>query len=110
MPFHPVDPETETIGSTILDSAFDLHSEVGSGIGRQIDQALRADLIVEDQVIVEVKAAVANHPHDVRQLSTYLAMTGLELGFVLNFGRARLREGIRRVINTPQIPEPSSPS
>ena len=63
----------------------------------------RIDLLVEDSVIVECKAlAAARDPVFRAQCLTYLKMTGLTVGLVLNFGRPTLKEGIDRVINKPQ--------
>ena len=60
---------------------------------------LRLDLIVEDKVIVEVKAVEQIlKVHEV-QLLTYLRITGKRLGLLLNFNTAHFRDGIRRKIN-----------
>jgi GxxExxY protein len=67
--------------------------------GVKIRDPLLIDILVEDRVIVEVKATEKDHPiHDV-QLLTYLRLTGLRLGLVINFGSRQIKEGIKRVIN-----------
>jgi GxxExxY protein len=60
---------------------------------------LRLDLIVEDLVIVECKATMDNHPVFESQLLTYLRVTGLHLGLLVNFGFPIVSRGISRVVN-----------
>ena len=55
--------------------------------------------MVGDKVIVEVKATNENHSLHKAQVLTYLRLTGLKLGLVLNFGRERLVDGFSRVVN-----------
>jgi GxxExxY protein len=66
--------------------------------GCKIRDPLFLDILVDDRIIVEVKAAVKEHPHEV-QLLTYLRLTGLRLGLVINFGSRHLKDGISRVVN-----------
>ena len=68
--------------------------------GQQFDERLRADLIVERKVIVELKSVEKVHPAHKKQLLTYLKLTGLKLGYLLNFGEALMKEGITRTINS----------
>jgi GxxExxY protein len=70
--------------------------------GITFDEAFRADLIVEDTVIVEIKSVVRADPVFARQLLTYLRLSKLPLGLLINFGGITLREGIKRVINVPR--------
>ncbi len=67
--------------------------------GQQFDEGFRADLIVEQKVIVELKSAEKVHPAHRKQLLTYLKLTGLRLGYLLNFGEALMKDGITRTIN-----------
>ena len=60
----------------------------------------RIDLLVEDQVVVELKALSRNDPVFAAQCLTYLKMKKLEVGLVLNFGFPTLKEGVRHVINS----------
>ncbi|MGD0807556.1 MAG: GxxExxY protein [Anaerolineales bacterium] len=60
---------------------------------------LRLDLTVEDLVIVECKATMENHPIFESQLLTYLRITGLHLGMLVNFGFPIVSRGISRVVN-----------
>lgn len=75
--------------------------------GMVFDEAFRADLIVEDVVVVELKSVSRLEPVFARQLLTYLRLLRLPVGIVLNFGASKLTEGIKRVVNN--LP-PSSPS
>jgi GxxExxY protein len=67
--------------------------------GVRVTPTYEADVIVEDCVIVEVKAVEALHPIHEQQLMTYLRLSGCRVGLVLNFGGATLKSGIRRVVN-----------
>jgi len=57
----------------------------------------RPDLIVGDQVIVEIKSIERFNPVFVAQMLTYLRVTGLRVGLILNFNREVMKDGIRRV-------------
>lgn len=72
--------------------------------GRRIEQAFRVDLLVDHVVVLEIKCTERNSPLYRRQLLTYLRMMRLEVGLVLNFGLATMKEGIDRVINRHMIP------
>jgi GxxExxY protein len=63
------------------------------------DEAFRADLIVEEKVIVELKSVERVKPVHKKQLLTYLRLADKRLGLLLNFGTALLKEGITRVVN-----------
>ncbi len=67
--------------------------------GLNFDEGFRADLLVEEAVIVEVKSVEKNHPVHPKQLRTHLVLTKLQVGLVLNFGLALMKEGITRVVN-----------
>jgi GxxExxY protein len=54
---------------------------------------------VRKAVIVEIKAVQSIHPVHVAQLRSYLKMTGLTLGLIINFNVVPLRDGIKRVVN-----------
>lgn len=58
------------------------------------DEGFRADEIVEDKAILELKSIEAVHPVHKKQLLTYLRLTGLKLGYLLNFGEALMKDGI----------------
>ncbi len=63
------------------------------------DAAMRLDLLVGGRVIIEVKATEQEHAVRKAQVLTYLRLTGLKSGLLLNFGRQLLRDGIERVVN-----------
>ena len=67
--------------------------------GETFSEGFRADLIVGDLVIVELKSIERVTPVHKKQLLTYLRLTGLKLGYLLNFGEALMRDGITRTIN-----------
>lgn len=63
------------------------------------ENGFRADLIVEKKVIVELKSVQLIAPVHSKQLMTYLRLTKLKLGLLLNFNEALLKDGIKRVVN-----------
>lgn len=67
--------------------------------GIKLDCGFRADLIVERQVIVELKAKSAIHPVDLSQVLSYLRLTRLRFGLLINFHEERLVDGVRRLVN-----------
>jgi GxxExxY protein len=58
----------------------------------------RLDIWVEKKVIVDVKSVEQVHPVYLKQVKTYLQLTGSKLGLLLNFNVAVLKEGIHRVV------------
>ena len=117
------------IGTVIVDCAVELHRNLGPGLletvyevtlaralgrrglgverqvgvaieyqGTRFDEGFRA-VIVEGKVIVELKSVERVTTAHKKQLLTYLRLTGLKLGYLLNFGEALMREGITRTIN-----------
>ena len=67
--------------------------------GLRIDCGFRIDLLVEDQVIVELKSVQAIAPVHEAQLLSYLKLSGLQAGLLINFNVTLLRDGIRRLVN-----------
>jgi GxxExxY protein len=67
--------------------------------GINMDIGFRADLIVENKVIVETKSVENIHPSHPKILLTYLRVTDLKLGLLINFGEKYLKDGIKRVVN-----------
>jgi iron complex transport system substrate-binding protein len=67
--------------------------------GKQFEMGFRADLIINDCLIVELKSMEKLLPVHAKQLLTYLKITGMRLGLLINFGEARLKDGIKRVAN-----------
>ena len=67
--------------------------------GGHFDEGFRADLIVNGLVIIELKSVEQVSPVHKKQLLTYLRLTDLKVGYLLNFGDALMKDGIRRIIN-----------
>jgi GxxExxY protein len=68
-------------------------------LGEHFDEGFRADIIVEGKVILELKSIEKLHPVHKKQLTTYLRLTGIKLGYVLNFGEELMKTGIVRLVN-----------
>jgi GxxExxY protein len=67
--------------------------------GITFDEGFRADLIVNDVVLVELKSVEQNHPVHAKQLLTYLRLSGKPVGLLINFGQALLKDGLKRIVN-----------
>jgi len=67
--------------------------------GRIFEEGFRADLIVENLVIVELKSIETVSPVHKKQLLTYLRLANKRLGLLVNFGSALIKDGIYRVVN-----------
>ncbi len=67
--------------------------------GTQFEEGFRADLIVEDKIIVELKSIERIMPVHKKQLLTYLRLSDRKLGLLVNFGENLIKNGISRVIN-----------
>ena len=67
--------------------------------GEKFNEGFRADLIVEGSVLLELKSVERTSPAHKKQVLTYLRLTGMKLGYLLNFGEALMKDGITRVIN-----------
>ena len=76
--------------------------------GMYFENAFRADLIVEDRVVVETKSLEKLAHVHTKQLLTYLRLLNLQVGLLLNFGAATMREGLKRVVN--DLDPPTSPA
>jgi GxxExxY protein len=131
-----VEPETERIGTAVVEAAFRVHRQLGPGllesayeaclayelaqmgenVARQVSQPIlygaicldagyRLDLLVDDRVIVELKAVEQLLPIHEAQLLTYLKLSGKELGFLINFNVTRLKDGLNRRIFTKVHPD-----
>ena len=103
------------LGPGLLESAYDaclLHelrkqglkvaNQVGLPVvydGEKIDLGYRIDLVVEDLVIVEVKCVEALHPVHQAQLLSYMRLSGKNVGLLINFYVAHLRDGIKRMVD-----------
>ena len=67
--------------------------------GIRFDEGFRADIIVENKVILELKSVEKVTAAHKKQIQTYLRLTDHKLGFVLNFGEALMKHGITRAVN-----------
>ncbi|GAB7088581.1 GxxExxY protein [Marinifilum fragile] len=102
------------LGPGLLESAYEkcLHYELcksGLKVERQkvlpltyekveIESAYRIDLLVEDQIIIEIKATESFHDLHLAQTLTYMKLSGCKLGLLVNFNVSRMKHGIKRLI------------
>ena len=97
----------ESVYETVLTQAL---SQRGLAIARQVaipisypglqfEEGFRADIIVDDKVILEIKSVEILRNVHKKQLLTYLRLARIKLGFVLNFGEALMKDGIVRIVN-----------
>lgn len=103
------------LGNGLLESVYEAalaHELAGRGfsVRRQVsipvryrdirfDEGFRADLIVNDSVLIELKSVERFTEAHKKQLLTYLRLTGHRIGLLINFGAPLLRSGIHRVVN-----------
>jgi len=66
--------------------------------GERIDPGFRIDILVENTVVVEIKAVDAINPVHMAQVITYLKLSGKHVGLLINFNVVHLRDGIRRMV------------
>jgi GxxExxY protein len=126
----PLSPELETLVYNLIGIGMRVHTAFGPGLresvyedayvigleeadlsyqrqvpfnvrylGRSV-RPIRLDLVVENTVIVELKAVTQLHDIHSSQLTTYLKLTGMPVGLILNFNVRHLKDGIRRHIRT----------
>jgi|TARA_R110000868_G_scaffold300205_1_gene560613 GxxExxY protein len=67
--------------------------------GRVLEEAFRADLVVENQILIELKSTERYAPVHAKQVITYLRLMDLPLGFLMNFGAATFKDGLKRLAN-----------
>jgi len=67
--------------------------------GVVVDNAFRADLIVENRLLIELKSTERHAPIHAKQVITYLRLTGLRLGILMNFGLTTFKGGVQRIAN-----------
>jgi GxxExxY protein len=70
-----------------------IHEEI------KMEAGFRADVLIENKVIVELKSIEALAPVHFKQVQTYLKLTGCKLGLLINFNVAIIKEGIHRIVN-----------
>ncbi len=67
--------------------------------GLHFNEGLRVDLMVEAQVVIEIKSVVRLPPVHAKQVLTYLRLLNLPVGLLINFGAPTLKEGLHRIVN-----------
>jgi len=67
--------------------------------GIKFDEEFKADIVLDNKVILELKSVESVTRAHKKQILTYLKLTGCKLGFLLNFGEALMKNGISRIIN-----------
>lgn len=90
------------LGYRLTESGLMVREEVGIPLSFEtlsIPIAFRADLLVEEKVIIEIKSISALAEIHFSQLLTYLKLTGIKLGLLLNFNSVLMKNGMRRVVN-----------
>jgi iron complex transport system substrate-binding protein len=104
-----------TLGPGLLESVYEavLEKELlgrGLRVRRQVpvpiryedlkfDEGFRADLLVEECIVVEVKSVEGLHPVHAKQVLTYCRLLDYRLGLLVNFGAALIKDGIKRIAN-----------
>lgn len=78
--------------------------------GLTLGEAFRIDLLIDDQLIVEVKSVEHLNAAHSKQLLTYLRLMKLPVGLLINFSDATLKEGLRRLVNDHKDSAPSAAS
>lgn len=71
--------------------------------GIHFDEGFRADVLVADKVVLELKSVEELHPRHFKQLLTYLRLMDRRLGLLINFNEKLLKDGIHRIVNN--LPE-----
>jgi GxxExxY protein len=98
----------ESVYETIME--YELVNTYGLSVQRQktigaawrginLELGFRVDLIVENKVIIELKSIETLAPVHPKQVLTYLRLTGIKLGLLINFNEEVLRNGIKRIAN-----------
>lgn len=104
-----------TLGPGLLESVYEVAMEYelkkrGLIVARQVpipivyegihmEEGFRADLLVENKVIVELKSVEAIHPVFKKKLLTYIRLADKRLGLIINFSTVLIKDGIIRVVN-----------
>ncbi len=70
-----------------------IHEEI------KLEAGFRADVVIDNKIIVELKSIEALAPVHFKQVQTYLKLTGLKLGLLINFNVNLIKDGIHRIVN-----------
>jgi GxxExxY protein len=65
----------------------------------KLEAGFRADLIAEDKVLIEIKSIECLAPIHYKQVTTYLKLSNIRLGLLINFNVALIKDGIQRIVN-----------
>ncbi len=103
------------LGPGLLESVYEVIlarklTDMGLTVERQVpvpirfqeiifEEGFRADLFVEQKVIIELKSVERLQPVHSKQLLTYLRLTGCRLGLLINFGENLMKDGFKRIVN-----------
>ena len=68
--------------------------------GKMFRDSFRADLLIDENLLIELKSVERTAPVHVKQVLTYIRLLEMPLGLLINFGTATFKEGIQRVLNT----------
>lgn len=104
-----------SLGPGLLESAYEAClfyelQQIGLNVRRQVELPViyknveikvgyRLDIIVEDKIIVELKSVSALHDIHTAQMLTYLKLTNIGLGLIINFNETRIKYGLKRIVN-----------
>ena len=91
-----------TLAHELSQRGFQVERQVPVSIecrGVRFDEGFRADIIVDNLVVLELKSVEKMTAAHRKQIQTYLRLTGMKLGFLLNFGEALMKDGIIRAVN-----------
>ncbi len=120
----------EEISAEVVDTAFQLHRDLGPALlesvyeavlarmieqrgllvqrqrpipiryaGLAFDEGFRADLLIEEQLVIELKSLETMLPVHAKQLLTYLRLLDLQVGLLINFGAPTFKQGVKRIVN-----------
>jgi len=92
----------ETISYELLKKNIKIQRQVGIPVvynDIKMEIGFRADIIVENKVIIEIKSVESLSDVHFKQLLTYLKLSDLKLGLLINFNESLLKNGIKRVVN-----------
>ncbi len=96
--------ELDNIGTKIVDAAYSVHKELVPGLLESVyefclNKEFIIDLLVENEIIIELKAVEIVLPVHEVQLLTYMKLADKKLGYLINFNVPIIKEGIKRKIN-----------
>jgi GxxExxY protein len=103
------------LGPGLLETAYEaalMHELSGRGLtvkrqasisieyrGVKLEEGFRADIIIDNKVILELKSVESVMDVHKKQLLTYLKLSGMKLGYLMNFGELLMKKGITRIVN-----------